>query len=246
MPTPIALVTGSNQGIGRATAEALASQHGYHVLITSRTLSSAEHVASSLRSQGHKATALELDLTSESSIQTAVETINRDFGALDVLVNNAGILIDHQKDKYRPWELYSKTMETNVVGPGVLTELLVPLLRNAPSGLPRIVFVTSSMGSLQMATDKSLPWYPIDYKVYDASKAAVNMLMLNFARVLEEDGGKGKVNAVCPGYVNTNLTGFDERGTSIADGARRVVEVVTAGAEGETRTFTNLSGTLPW
>ncbi|KAL3460898.1 hypothetical protein BJX64DRAFT_289836 [Aspergillus heterothallicus] len=246
MPTPIALITGANQGIGRATAEALASQHGYHVLITSRTHSAAEEVASSLRSAGHKATALQLDLTSEPSIHAAVEKIQTDFGALDVLVNNAGILIDHQKNQHTPWELYSKTFTTNVMGPGVLTELLIPLLRKAPSGVPRIVFVTSAMGSLKMSTDKSLPWYPIDYKTYDASKAAVNMLSLNFARVLEEDGGKGKVNAVCPGYVNTHLTGYDERGTTPEEGARRIVQIVTAGIDGETRTFTNPTSELPW
>jgi NAD(P)-dependent dehydrogenase (short-subunit alcohol dehydrogenase family) len=103
------------------------------------------------------------------------------------------------------------------------------------------------MGSLAYATDKSLPWYGIDYKVYDASKAAVNMLMLNFARVLEEDNGKGRVNAVCPGYVNSNLTRFDARGTSVEMGAQKVVEVAVDDREdGPSRTFSNLSGELPW
>jgi NAD(P)-dependent dehydrogenase (short-subunit alcohol dehydrogenase family) len=243
--SPIALITGSNQGIGRATAEALAINHGFHVIITSRNLAAGEAVAFSLRAKGHKATAIQLDLTSESSIKAAVAFVEQDFGALDVLINNAGILIDVQKD-LSPWELYTRTFTTNVVGPGVLTELLVPLLRKAPSGLPRIIFVTSAMGSLHYATDKSLPWYGIDYKVYDASKAAVNMLMLNFARVLEEDDGKGKVNAVCPGYVNTNLTRFDENGISVEMGARRVVEVAVAGEDGPNRTFSNASGELPW
>ncbi|KAL2807833.1 hypothetical protein BJX63DRAFT_57403 [Aspergillus granulosus] len=243
---PIALITGSNQGVGRATAEALATRHGYHVLITSRTFSSAEEVASSLRAAGHQATAIELDLTSEQSIYATVEGIKTQFGAIDVLINNAGILIDHQKKNFSLWDLYNRTFTTNVIGPGILTELLVPLLRNAPSGLPRIIFVSSAMGSLHMATDKSLPWYGTDYKVYDASKAAVNMLMLNFARVLEEDGGNGRVNAVCPGYVNTHLTGFDENGVSPEQGAKRVVEVATMGEEGKSRTFTNLKGELPW
>jgi NAD(P)-dependent dehydrogenase (short-subunit alcohol dehydrogenase family) len=244
--SPIALITGSNQGIGRATAEALAINHGFHVIITSRNVAAGEPVASSLREKGHKATAIQLDLTSEESIKAAVAFVEKEFGGLDVLINNAGILIDVQKDLSH-WELYNWTFRTNVIGPGVLTEMLIPLLRKAPSGLPRIIFLTSSMGSLAYATDKSLPWYPIDYKVYDASKAAVNMLMLNFARVLEEDGGVGRVNAVCPGYVNTHLTRFDERGTSVEMGAKRIVEVaVDDGPEGVSRTFSNANGELPW
>ncbi|KAJ0425013.1 hypothetical protein BJY00DRAFT_275721 [Aspergillus carlsbadensis] len=244
--SPTALITGSNQGIGRATAEALATNHGYHVIITSRNLAAGEAVAASLREKGHKATAIQLDLTSEESIKAAVAFVENKFGGLDVLINNAGILHDTQKD-LSPWELYNRTLTTNVVGPGVLTELLIPSLRRAPSGVPRIIFLTSSMGSLHYATDKSLPWYPIDYKVYDASKAAVNMLMLNFARVLEEGNGKGRVNAVCPGYVNSNLTAFDASGTSVEVGARRVVEVaVDDRVDGPNRTFSNASEGLPW
>jgi NAD(P)-dependent dehydrogenase (short-subunit alcohol dehydrogenase family) len=88
-------------------------------------------------------------------------------------------------------------MTTNVIGTAVLTEALLPLLRK--SSHPRLIFVSSRMGSLHQATVKDTPFYPIDYKAYDASKAAVNMLVLNYARILEDVGGK--VNAVCPQLV---------------------------------------------
>ncbi|KAL2870576.1 uncharacterized protein BJX67DRAFT_377930 [Aspergillus lucknowensis] len=247
MPRPIALITGANQGIGRATAESLASTHNYHVIIGSRNASAGELVASTLRAAGHAASSLQLDLTSEESIQSAVATIEHDFGHLDVLINNAAILIDVDK-ALTPWERYARTFTTNVVGTAVLTELLVPLLRRARArgGLPRVVFLSSRMGSLHTAMDKSTNFYAIDYKAYDASKAAVNMLMLNFARVLEEDGGVAKVNSVCPGYVSSNLTRYTEYGATVEEGARRVVQMATLGEDGPTRTFSDLQGEIPW
>ncbi|KAF4179440.1 hypothetical protein CNMCM8060_002936 [Aspergillus lentulus] len=242
MPHPLVLITGANQGVGRATAQILAAKHNYHVIISSRNPEAGEAVAADIRNGGHRATSLQLDLTSEDSIKAAVSTIERDFGYLDVLINNAGILIDCEKS-LTPWEIYHRTFTTNVIGTGVLTEYLVPLLQRAKAGPPRIVFVTSTMGSLDKATDTSLPWYPIDYKVYDASKAALNMLMLNYARVLDPVGGK--VNAVCPGYVKTNMTRWNEYGVTPEEGAKRVVEMATLGEDGETRTFSSSNGAIP-
>ncbi|KAF7139666.1 hypothetical protein CNMCM5793_007265 [Aspergillus hiratsukae] len=243
MSHPLVLITGANQGVGRATAHILATKHNYHVIIGSRNPEANEAVAADIRNGGHRATSLQLDLTSEDSIKAAVSTIERDFGYLDVLINNAGILIDGERS-LTPWEIYNRTFTTNVIGTGVLTEYLVPLLQRTKAGPPRIVFLTSTMGSLDKATDTSLPWYPIDYKVYDASKAAVNMLMLNYARVLDPVGGK--VNAVCPGYVKTNLTRWNEYGVTPEEGAKRVVEMATLGEGGETRTFSSSNGAIPW
>ncbi|EHK22105.1 uncharacterized protein TRIVIDRAFT_222458 [Trichoderma virens Gv29-8] len=242
-PHPLTLITGSTQGIGRAVAEILARKHAHHVLLGVRNVQVGEAIASELRQDGHKASVVELDLTSAQSIEKAITTIDRHYGYLDVLVNNAGISSDHD-ESLNKWDIYTSTFTTNVIGTGVLTEGLVPLLRKAKCSPPRVVFVSSIMGSLQTSLDKTTAWYSIDYKVYDASKAAVNMLAINFSRVLDDVGGK--VNAVCPGYINTRLTSFDERGESPEVGATRIVQLATAGEDGQTGTFTNRQGVLPW
>ncbi|CAG7564377.1 unnamed protein product [Fusarium equiseti] len=239
----LALVTGSTQGIGLAVAQALAAKHNYHVLLGVRNTQAGEKIASDLRNNGYKADVVELDLTSADSITKAAEYIKQNYGYLDVLINNAAVLLDFQKD-LTTWELYQKTFTTNVIGTGTLTQSLLPLLRLAKAGPPRIVFVTSVMGSLTKTTDKTTIYYNIDYKVYDASKAAVNMLMFNFARELDDVGGK--VNSVCPGLVKTGLSGFHEYGTSTEVGAERIVEVATnMDKDGPTRTISDRNGEIP-
>ncbi|OJI98843.1 hypothetical protein ASPVEDRAFT_485049 [Aspergillus versicolor CBS 583.65] len=243
MSQPLVLITGANQGIGLATAQILASKHNYHVIIGARNKHAGEEVAASLRSAGHTASSLELDLNSETSIKNAVATLERDFGYLDILINNAAVLMDLNKD-LTPWELYSKTFTPNVIGTGVLTHYALPLIRKARATPPTIIFVSSSMGSLTYSFDKSVFWYPVDYKAYDASKAAVNVLVANYHRILEGEGGK--VNAVCPGLVKTNLSGYMEAGSTPEVGATRIVELATAGEKGESGTFTDRNGTVPW
>ena len=243
MSRPVALITGANQGIGLAAAQILASKHSYRVIVGSRSPQAGEKVASELREAGHEASNVQVDLSSPTSIEGAIAAIDRDFGYLDVLVNNAGILIDRDAS-YSTWDLFTKTFSTNVIGTATLTEGLLPLLRKAKAGPPRIVFVTSLMGSLHWATQKDTPFYKIDYKAYDASKAASNMLMLNYARLLEGVGGK--VNSVCPGLVKTNLTGYIEHGHDPEIGAERIVEMAIIGEDGPTGTLSDRNGPLPW
>ncbi|KAL4883160.1 hypothetical protein BJY04DRAFT_216458 [Aspergillus karnatakaensis] len=243
MTRPIVLITGANQGIGLATAKILASQHDYHVIIGARNTEAGTRVADEIKKAGYHASFLQLDLTSEESIKAAVATVEKDFGYLDVLINNAAILKDTDPS-LSPWELYTNTFMTNVVGTAVLTHYLLPLLRKAQSGPPRIVFLSSIMGSLHWSQDKTVPWYAIDYKAYDASKAAVHMLALNYHRILEPEGGK--VNVVCPGLVKTNLSGYMEAGTSTELGAQRVVELAVQGEDGVSGTFSNRDGEIAW
>ncbi|KAF4503590.1 short chain dehydrogenase family [Fusarium agapanthi] len=242
MSQNLALVTGSTQGIGLAVAKELAIKHNYHVLLGVRNTKAGEEIASDLCKNGHQASVVELDLTSPESIDKAVKHISEKYGHLDVLINNAAVLLDFDKG-LSTWDLFSKTFTTNVVGTGCLTGSLLPLLRKAKNAPPRIVFVSSVMGSLTKATDETTIYYNIDYKSYDASKAAVNMLMLNFARELHDVGGK--VNSVCPGLVKTGLSGYHEWGTSPEVGAERIVQMATIGEDGPTRTFSDRNGELP-
>ncbi|KAL5341048.1 hypothetical protein BJX70DRAFT_359514 [Aspergillus crustosus] len=246
MSRPLVLITGANQGVGLATAQILASKHNYHVLIGARNTAAGKKVAAEIQEAGNQATFIQLDLCSEESIKSAVATIENDFGYLDVLINNAAILKDTDPT-LSPWDLYQQTFTTNVIGPGTLTQSLLPLIRKAKSGPPRIIFVSSIMGSLHYSQDKTVPWYSIDYKAYDASKAAVNVLALNYHRILEAEGGK--VNSVCPGLVKSNLSGYMEAGTSTELGAQRVVELATQGidgVDGVSGTFSNRDGEIAW
>lgn len=240
---PLALVTGATQGIGLAVARQLARQHSYHVLLGVRDVETGTRIADELKRDGHQASVVELDLTVEQSIDGAIKAIERDHGYLDVLVNNAGTLLDNRAEM-KKWDLYQATFVTNVIGAGVLTEGLVPLLSRARSGPPRVVFVSSRMGSLALSLDKTTNYYAAEYKVYDASKAAVNMLAVEFARVL--DGVGGKSNAVCPGLISTALTGHTAYGESPELGAVRIVEMATLGQDGPTGTFSDRGGVVPW
>lgn len=240
----IALVSGSNAGIGLAVATQLAKDHGYHVIIGSRNEAAGKEVAAALVVEGYAASSVQLDLSSDDSIAAAVDWIEHEFGVLDVLVNNAGTLLDG-KDAHKGLstrELFTQTFVPNVIGTACLTEACLPLIRK--SDFARLVFVSSRMGSLSESTNKETIYYNIDYKAYDASKAALNMLALNYARIL--DGTGALVNVACPGLVQTKLTNYHAYGTSTDVGAKRIVQLATAEKGGPTATFSDRDGAIPW
>ena len=247
MAPTIALISGANTGIGLAVATKLAKGHGFHVIIGSRSAAAGQQAAAQLTKEGFLASSVQLDLVSDESVAAAVSWIERKFGVLDVLVNNAGILIDYvpgftdESKDLSTRDLFNQTLSTNVVGTACLTEACLPLLRK--SEFPRVIFVSSIMGSLALATDKSTLFYKIDYKAYDCSKAGVNMLALNYARILEPQGGV--VNVACPGLVKSKLTKH-LMGESTETGALRIVELATADKGGPTATFSNRDGIVPW
>ncbi|KAJ9659323.1 hypothetical protein H2198_003199 [Neophaeococcomyces mojaviensis] len=244
----VALITGANSGIGLAVATQLAKEHGYHVIVGSRTAAAGEEVASALVADGYSASSVQLDVTSDESIAAAVGRVEREFGVLDVLINNAGVLLDYVPGVLETYkdlttrELFNQTFSTNVIGVACLTEACLPLLRK--SELPRLIFVSSRMGSVSESTNKSTIYYNIDYKAYDSSKAALNMLGLNYARILEDTDAM--VNIVCPGLVRTKATNFHPMGSSTEVGAQRIVELATAAKGGPTATYSDRHGSIPW
>lgn len=253
--TTITLISGANGGLGLATAQRLAREHGHHVIIGSRNPEAGEQAAAALRAEGHLASSVALDLDSQATIDAAAAHIRERFGRLDVLVNNAGILLDQPLEDGRQRfadtrDLFERTLRTNVVGTACLTDAVAPLLRarrekegdGAPP--PRVVFVSSSMGSATLSADPSVPWYSIDYTAYDASKAAVQVLALNWARRLADVGAR--VNVVCPGLVATNLGPGVKGGVTPYVGAQRPVELATLGPDGPTATFSSAQGPVPW
>ncbi|RYP69303.1 hypothetical protein DL771_006178 [Monosporascus sp. 5C6A] len=248
----VALVTGANTGIGEAVAKSLAADHGYHVIIGSRNLAAGQAVADTLTARGLKASAVHLDLADESSIQAAAKSIAAAHnGRLDVLINNAAVLLGTSPDAAGLTERqrFERTFVPNLFGQVGVTEAMWPLLRKAAeaeggSNVPRIVFVSSRMGSLTITKDPTTPFYHKDYRSYDCSKAALNMLALNYARMMEDVGGL--VNVVCPGLVKTKLTGYMEGGDAVERGAERIVQMATLAKGGPTKTFSDRNGEIPW
>lgn len=238
----IALISGANSGIGLATATNLAKEHGFHVIVGSRNAEAGKQVAASLTGAGASASSVQLDILDDDSILAAAAQIDREFGVLDVLINNAGVMLDTRKESLSQRQLYTQSFNANVVGAACLTEALVPLLRKSQN--PRVLFVSSRMGSITESTNKSTPYYNIDYRAYDCSKAALNMLAVNYDRILSDVDAM--VNAVCPGLVATKLTNNHPYGTTPEIGAQRVVQLATASKGGPTATFSDLNGPIAW
>ncbi|GAA4308123.1 SDR family oxidoreductase [Mucilaginibacter gynuensis] len=244
----IALVTGANQGVGFQIAKELAA-NGYIVYVGSRNLSNGEKAAAEIGTNAH---AIQLDVTQQATISSAVERIEKEAGRLDLLVNNAGI--SHAGKPGRTVEEVMESgravnvsldevrtvWETNVFGVIAVTQAALPLLRK--SSAARIVNVSSGLGSLTWVSDPEC-WAREHFGiVYAASKTALNAVTLAFALELEKENIK--VNATSPGYTATALNNF--QGTdSLEVGSREPVRVALE-TDGSTGGFTGPDGPLPW
>ena len=245
----VALITGANKGIGLEIAKDLAG-HGFTVLIGSRKLENGEKAAKTI---GKKAHAVQLDVTDQASVSAAAGRIRKEFGRLDVLVNNAGTVGEYppgtpfeerlklNAPSKAPLSYIRSVYETNVFGVIAVTQAMLPLLREAPAG--RIVNVGSSSGSLTLNANPEFQFRHVFGSAYSPSKAALSATTLAFAIELEKTNIK--VNVVCPGYVATALNDF--RGfRTVEQGAKQAVKMALIGPDGPTGTFSDEDGTVPW
>jgi NAD(P)-dependent dehydrogenase (short-subunit alcohol dehydrogenase family) len=202
----LALVTGANRGIGRAVCAALA-RAGYVTIVTARDLDKAKAAADAI---GGADVARRLDVPDRNSIEVVAAELMRDYGRLDVLVNNAAVLYDTwQTAVTADLALVQKALDVNLLGAWRTTQAMIPLLR--ASGGARVVNVSSEAGS----TATMGPGTP----AYGISKAALNALTIKLAAELRRDGIL--VNAVCPGWVATDMGG--PGGRPVDDGAASVM-----------------------
>lgn len=238
----VVLVTGANKGIGFEVSRQLAKA-GATVLLGARNEALGTAAAAKLRSDGLDVRFVKVDLNSavESGVALAGQIAN-EFGRLDALVNNAGIVDPGDGlPSAVTAEALRKVFETNFFGVVLFTQPLIPLLRAADTA--SVVNVSSGLGSMKTNSDPQDPFYHAKLLAYNASKAALNMFTLNLAYELRET--KVKVNSVSPGYVATDMT--DHKGVmTVEQGAVEIVRLAQLSAEGPTGGFFSLEGTYPW
>ncbi len=229
MPT-IALVTGANRGIGKEVCRQLA-EIDCLVLLTARDRAKAQATVAEL--DADNIVPLQLDVTDEASIERARVEIERSYGILDVLVNNAGAYYDYcQTALDADFATLRAAADVNLYGPWRMAQAFAPLLKK--SAHPRIVNVSSGAAALN-----SLGAGP---PAYIASKAGLNALTRMLAAELADDGAL--VNAVCPGWVETdpNFPG----GRPIPEGAAGIVWAATLPDDGPTGGFFRDEAPLAW
>ncbi|ADR35677.1 short-chain dehydrogenase/reductase SDR [Oceanithermus profundus DSM 14977] len=225
METKVALVTGSNRGIGFEVVRRLA-RRGYRVALAARRLAAAEEAAGRLVAEGLEVWPLELDVTSDASVAAAFQALEERLGRLDALVNNAGVLLDEDRrlpGLELPIEAVRATYEVNTFGPLRVTQAFAPLLVRQGGN---VVNVSSVMGQLASAGP--------GYLAYRSSKAALNMVTRVLAAELAPRGVR--VNAVHPGWIRTRMGGPEAPGRP-EEGAEPIVWLATLGPDSPTGGF---------
>lgn len=211
--TKIALVTGSNRGIGKEIARQL-SQEGVHVITAARTLKAAESTAEEIPQE---CTPLELDVSDEASRLAALQFVTKEFGRLDILINNAGIALDQWVPTLEVnLDLVRDTMEVNLYGPLALCQLFIPLMQKNDYG--RVVNLSSELASMEKNEMGNT-------FAYRSSKAALNMLTVLLAKELK-DNSNILINAAAPGWVRTEMGGPDAL-RSVEEGADTPIWLAT-------------------
>ncbi len=234
-----ALVTGGNKGIGYAIAEGLGAL-GWSVGIGARDGSRREAAVALLQAAGVDAFGVPLDVTDDASVAAAVALLT-ERGGLDVLVNNAAITggAPQEPTAIDPAAVL-RVVDTNVVGVLRVTNACLPLLRRSPH--PRVVIVSSSVGSLTLQTTPGSFVGPVS-GAYSPSKTFLNALVIQYVKDLGDT--PILVNAGCPGFVSTDLNGH--RGTRTPEeGAAIAIRLATLPDDGPTGTFSDDAGPIPW
>ena len=245
----VAFITGANRGLGLETARELGKQ-GIVVVLGSRDPKKGEAAAAKLRDEGITAESLGFDVTNSQDHQKAYDYLAKKYGQLDVLVNNAGVLMESQitpngsgpnpVSAVSP-EMLRETFETNFFAPVALTQKLLPLIRKAPAG--RIVNVSSILGSLTLHSDRNSPIYPFKTFAYDASKAALNAFTVHLAYEVRDN--KIKVNSAHPGWVKTDMGGPNAP-MEPSEGGKTSAQLATLPDDGPSGGFFHLGQPLPW
>jgi len=239
----IALITGANKGLGFEMARQL-GQAGVTVVLAARDPQKGEAAAAKLRAEGLDVQFLKLDVTDKADHAAASTFLEKKFGRLDILINNAGIAAEafgSGKVSTTTDDTIHRTFETNFFAPVALTKALLPLLKKSDAG--RIVNMSSILGSQTLHADAKSPIYDFKSLSYDTSKAALNSFTIHLAYELKDT--RIKVNSAHPGWVKTDM-GTDAAPMEIPEGGKTGVELALLGENGPTGGFFHLGKPLPW
>jgi NAD(P)-dependent dehydrogenase (short-subunit alcohol dehydrogenase family) len=239
----VALISGANKGIGFETARQLGKQ-GAIIFLGARDLAKGQAAAEQLKKEGIDARAVKFDVVNDADIKAAAEKIEKEFGKLDILINNAGVMfepIGGNNTSTISDDVIRKTFDTNFFSAISVTKAFLPLLKKSDAG--RIVNVSSILGSLTLHATEGSPIYEAKALAYDASKAALNSFTIHLAHQLK--GTKIKVNSAHPGWVKTDM-GTDAAPMDIVDGAKTEVELATLGPNGPTGGFFHMGEPISW
>jgi len=226
----VTLITGANKGLGYEAARQLIIR-GHTVYVGSRDWQRGEAAASALGAE-----CVQLDVTDDASVEAALRTIDDREGHLDVLVNNAGI--SAMTEVSGP--IAMNVFDTNAIGVIRVTEAALPLLERSEN--PVVVNVSSALGSFWAVTNPDRRQFHFPSIIYGASKAAVSMLTVQYAKTWP----RIKFNAVEPGFTATELTPMSGAGQPVELGAEVMVRMATIGPDGPTATFQEGDSELPW
>jgi NAD(P)-dependent dehydrogenase (short-subunit alcohol dehydrogenase family) len=227
------LITGANKGIGLETAKQL-SKKGLFIYLGSRDIENGNAVVKKLSEIGFQnIQAIEIDVTKPETILSAKNTIKKEQGKLDILINNAGISgIVPQNAIETSVENYDQVFDVNLYGVVRVTQSFLELLKE--SAEPRIVNVSTSVGSLSLQSNCNWPAYHYGkYAIYASSKAAMNMYTVHLAYELRETAFK--INAVCPGYTKTDFT--NHNGGEVEEAGKRIIKYALVDQNGPTGKF---------
>jgi NAD(P)-dependent dehydrogenase (short-subunit alcohol dehydrogenase family) len=219
MKQQVALVTGSNRGIGFEIAKQL-SMKKIEVILTSRDSANGDAAARKIARDGvKKVVAMQLDVSNQFSVDNLLDKVEKTFGRLDILVNNAAILIDKSNAvaSNADLEVVKTTLETNLIGPWHMCKAFIPLMKK--NGFGRVVNISSGAGEFEYMATSGGYW-----PAYSVSKASLNALTVMLASELR--GINILVNAVCPGWVRTDMGGSNAP-RSVEEGAATPVWLAT-------------------
>ena len=229
----VVLVTGANKGLGLAVCKQLVSK-GYRVILTARNSEKGKSAVKQLSQAGAKISFFNLDLNDPNSFEACRIYIEQEFGRLDVLVNNAAIHYDMGNSVLNPnWTMVQEAMQTNLLHTWKLTTKLLPVMEKSAHG--RIVNVSSSAGAIT-GMGGGTPAYAI-------SKSGLNVLTIKLAHALATRNII--VNAVCPGWVRTDMGG-DQAPRSVEEGAASIIWAATLPPGGPSGGFYRDGKEIPW
>lgn len=238
------LITGGNRGIGWALAEFLGKQ-GCRVLLTSRRRITGEEAVRNLNNRGIDAHFFKLDVLSEVDIEHAVSAISAQFGSIDILINNAGMM--HAEESWIgnstltvSEKALTQTFLTNFIGPWKVSKAFLPLLEKSNNA--QVINISAKIASMTLGSDKRFPNYNSKPFAYNASKGALNELTVHLAHATRRQ--KIRVLSVYPGWVQTDMGGSNASLT--AEQAARHLYSILNNSEYSSGSFVDFEHVLPW